>query len=169
VSGLPPWSERVREEAALFNPAFCGGLCFEFVKAYQNAKGQPVALPLIFCALPMALHPATREALPGTILNSLYTWIEDNAAASIGYSTRVQHLSPIIKEALRFSIDRDVLRITENGDLSIGSATAAFTPTFLQNATVETKGCVTAVRQIGRWFARAGLTSTILSGLRIAL
>ncbi|HWF64876.1 MAG TPA: three component ABC system middle component [Rhizomicrobium sp.] len=166
---LAPWEQRPREEAALFNPAFCGALTFEFVKAYQGAKSQAAVVPLIFCALPMALHPATRDALPATITNSLYTWIENNTPVLIGYRERARHLTPTIKEGLRFAMDRGVLLIDVHGHLAAGSMSAAFTPAFLQGVTEETKDCVTATRQIARWFAKAGAPSTILSALRVTL
>jgi len=166
---LMPWKQRAREEAYLFNPAFCGALAFEFLKSYTAAKDEGAAYPLVFCALPMALHPATREALPGTTINSLYTWIEDNPAALIGYSERARLLVPFLQEGLRFAMAREVIALDESGSLMPGSKAASFTPTVIQQLTEETKACVGASRQIGRWFAKAGAPSTILSALQVML
>jgi hypothetical protein len=164
-----PWKKRAQEEAFLFNPAFCGALAFEFLKAYTTAKDDAAAYPLVFCALPMALHPATRGALPATTANSLYTWIEDNPAALIGYPERARLLVPFVQECLRFAMDRQVIALDEAGGLAPGKKTAAFTPTVLQELTAETKACVNTSRQIGRWFAKAGAPSTILSALQVTL
>jgi hypothetical protein len=166
---LIPWKKRAREEAHLFNPAFCGALAFEFLKAYTTAKDEGAAYPLVFCALPMALHPATREALPGTTVNSLYTWIEDNPATLIGYPDRARLLVPFVQEGLRFAIARDAIALDETGSVRPGSKAASFTPTALQQLTQETKSCVSASQKIGRWFAKAGAASTILSALQVML
>ena len=166
---MTPWQLRAQEEAYLFNPAFCGALTFEFVKAYTSAKTDAAAFPLVFCALPLALHPATRDALPGTTANSLYTWIEDNPAALIGYPERTRLLVPFVQEGLRFAMDRQVVALDDAGCLRTGAKAASFTPTVLQQMTEETKACVNTSRQVGRWFAKAGAASTILSALQVIL
>ena len=62
---LKPWRERwTVVEANHFNPAYCGVLIYEFVRSYQKAKDSAAPFALVFCALPIALHPATRDRLP---------------------------------------------------------------------------------------------------------
>ena len=85
------WSNRLAlEEANHFNPAYCGALTYEFVRAYQNAKKVPVPFALVFCALPIALHPATRNRLPMRITTKLFPWLEGNADALVGFSDRAK-------------------------------------------------------------------------------
>ena len=95
-----PWEDRPREEANLFNPAFCGALIFEFVKQYQSAKGKTVPFILPFVALPIALHPKTRNALPASIRTSLYSWIEEHTETLVGLGERARNLVPYMQESL---------------------------------------------------------------------
>jgi hypothetical protein len=160
---LAPWASRPPEEANLFNPAFCGALTFEFVKEYQKAKDVASPFVLPFCALAISLHPKTRAALPSTTINSMYTWLERNSKSLIGYQARARSLVPTIREGIRFALDRRTLAVTDAG-LALGEKRASFTPPFLSGATHDAQDCVIATRFLGRWFAKAGTPSTILSG-----
>ena len=160
---LVTWRMRTPQEAHLFNPAFCGALTFEFVKEFQRAKSQSVPYALPFCALPVSLHPKTRQSLPKTTLTSLYSWIEEHEPALVGLGERTRNLSPLVKEGLRFAMDRDVIELNSNGDLVIGSKRASFTSSIMTALTPDAKECVRATQMLGRWFAKAGSPSTILS------
>ena len=161
---LVPWQERVPEEAYLFNPAFCGALVYEFIKQYQKAKSRSVPFALPFCALSIALHPKTRRSLPNSTLTSLYAWLEDHGDALVGFGDRAQNLAPLVKEALRFAIEASVIIVDTDGDLATGVKRASFTQTVMDLLTSDARECVQASRLLGRWFAKAGSTSTILSG-----
>ena len=82
------WHERSPEEAHHFNPAYCGALVYEFVRSYTNAKEHPPLFPLVFCAMPIALHPDTRDRLPSRTIPGLYPWIENNPEALVGFADR---------------------------------------------------------------------------------
>lgn len=164
------WVRRAPEEAHLFNPAFCGALVFEFVKSYTQAAGQPgVDLPQVFCALPISLHRETRQNLPSTTRTSVYTWLQRFPAAQVGYAERASDLAPIVKEAIMFAAARETLAITDSGQLSVGAQKASFTPRFLETATPEVKEIVSSARLLGRWFATAGSTATLLASWSITL
>ncbi|WP_221400796.1 three component ABC system middle component, partial [Rhodothalassium salexigens] len=92
---LPIWRERSPEEANHFNPAYCGALIYEFVHSYTRAKSGPPSFCLPFCAMPVALHPDTRDRLPRSIITSLYPWLERNPDVLVGYDTRAQNLGPV--------------------------------------------------------------------------
>ena len=93
---LRPWQERwASEEANHFNPAYCGALIFEFVRAYHSARKVPPSFALLFCALPIALHPATRARLPRTIRTQLFPWLEDNRDVRVGFADRARNLTPM--------------------------------------------------------------------------
>lgn len=164
---LAPWDERAFEDRALFNPAFCAALIFEFVKEYERARKSGAPMPLAFCALTIALHPKTRRLLPKTTLTSLYDWIENTSEVLIEFGQKAKALSPYLKESIRFSIIHSTLQIDHQGNLRIGSEKANFTPKTLEGKTADTRECVITTRMLGRWFAKAGSTSTILSAWRI--
>lgn len=167
---LPIWSERPQEDAHLFNPAFCGALMVEFSVSYLNTKKTAsLDLPLPFCALPISLHRETRNSLPSRTVTSLFTWLQRYPTAIVGYAERATNLAPYVKESVSFCVARDVMSFNEVGQLTLGSTKATFTPKFLEQTTIEVREIVLATRMIGRWFAGAGSTATILAAWGITL
>lgn len=167
---LSPWRERwAREESYHFNPAYCGALIYEFVRAYENAKDVSTPFPLVFCALPIVLHPATRSRLPVSTASRLFSWLEDNRDVKVGFSRRAADLTPYVREAIRYAVARKALTFAEGGVLALGPKRASFTPSALSEATTEVRDTVYAVRKVARWFAAAGDTPTVLAawGLRL--
>lgn len=160
---LPVWDQRPREEANLFNPAFCAVVLCEFVKEFQKSKGSPCPYALLFCALPLSLHGKTRRALPSTTLTSLYSWRERNPEVLVGFAERARSLRPVVQEALRFAIDRTALEFSDDGDLVVGAKALAVGKKFEDATTEDARECVTTARMLGRWLAKAGATSTILA------
>lgn len=160
---LTQWKLRPSEEAHLFNPAICGLLICEFVKEFSKAKSQPSPFVLPFCALPIALHRKTRASLPSSTLTSLYSWRERNPDVLIGFAQRAQHLRPVIQESIRFSIDRNALQISDIGDLETGTKKISASKAFEQSVTQDARDCIASAKMLGRWFAKAGATATILS------
>lgn len=167
---LPIWNARAHEDAHLFNPAFCGALSFEFSKSFMKTAGKgSIEIPLLFCALPISLHLDTRRSLPNRTVTSLYTWLERNPSVLVGYAARAKNLSPYIKQAISFTVARNALAITDEGELSLGGKKASFTPSFYGETTHEVREIVDSTRLIGRWFAGAGGTSTILAAWGVSV
>jgi hypothetical protein len=160
---LKRWEQRVTEEAYLFNPAFCGALIAEFVREFRNAKDDECPFMMPFCALPISLHPKTRSLLPNTTLTSMYTWLERNSESLIGYQARAASFRPVLQEAVQFALNRSALTISDAGHFSLGPVRVAFTARFQQELTNDARDCVSATKLLGRWFAKAGTTSTILA------
>lgn len=167
---LPLWNARAHEDAHLFNPAFCGALSFEFCKSFTKTAGKAsMEIPLLFCALPLSLHMDTRRSLPNRTVTSLYTWLERNPSVLVGYADRAKNLSPYIKQSISFTVARNALAITDAGGLSLGTKKASFTPSFYEETTHEVRDIVDSTRLLGRWFAGAGATSTILSAWGVSV
>ena len=167
---LRPWAERwVSEEANHFNPAYCGALIFEFVRAYHNAGKAPPPFALVFCALPIALHPATRRRLPRSVATRLFAWLEDNRDVRVGFADRACNLVPHIREAFRYAMARQAIRLDDGGAVVPGPQRASFTQTALDETTTDVRDTVDAIRKVARWFAAAGDTPTILAawGIRV--
>ena len=161
---MKSWSSgSVSVEAIHFNPAYCGALAYEFVRAYQNAKKAPVPFALVFCALPIALHPATRNRLPKSIATRLFPWLENNSDALVGFSDRARNLTPYVRRAITYAALRQAITFNSGGTISVGPKRASFTPSALDKATMDIQTTVIAIRKIARWFAAAGGTSTILA------
>ena len=104
---LNPWGDRwAPEEANHFNPAYCGVLIYEFIRAYARARKVPASYALVFCALPIVLHPATRNRLPRPTVTRLLPWLEENRDVRVGFADRARNLRPYVREALRYGDQR---------------------------------------------------------------
>ena len=160
---LPVWDRRPREEANLFNPAFCAVVLSEFVKEFQKAKGSACPYPLLFCVLPLCLHGKTRRVLPRTTLTSLYSWRERNPEVLVGFAERARSLRSVVQEALRFAIDRMALAFADDGGVVLGARPISVGKKFEDGITEDARECVTTARMLGRWLAKAGTTSTIMA------
>lgn len=68
------WTTRPREEAALFNPAFCGEIIVRSAASYLQVKPQGFALPLAYLLLPLTLSAQLRDALPRRSDTTFVTW-----------------------------------------------------------------------------------------------
>ena len=167
---LETWERRPSEEAHLFNPAFCGSLAYEFLKSYTVAAGRGSAdLPLVFCALPICLHLETRQRLPSSTRTSVYTWLQREPGALVGYADRARDLAPYLKQGVSFGFSRETFAFDTQGASALGDKKATFTPGFLHNATAEVREIVLSARMLGRWFAGAGTTATILAAWGITV
>ena len=103
------WSNRVVEEANLFNPAFCATLLAKAIDEFAKKAHQPLPFALSFLVLPVVLHRGTRGALPGTTVTSLLAWVQDNREQLVDFAVRVQRLQGITREALLFGIQHCAL------------------------------------------------------------
>ncbi|MGA8909893.1 MAG: three component ABC system middle component [Acidobacteriaceae bacterium] len=158
---MQSWSDRVIEEANLFNPAFCAALLGKSADEFVKKAHHPLPFAVTFLVLPIVLHQATRRSLPGSTITSLLTWIQTNREQLVDFAVRVQRLRRITREALLFGVQHQALAITNTGDLDVGAKRRAATEKRTELFTDEARECVDRAGFIGRWFAAAGTTATI--------
>ena len=159
------WNERPSEEAALFNPAFCGELIYRCVSEYEGIRGAAMPLALAFVLLPLTLHPPTRGLLPGRANATLVTWAAERGPHLAELPDRILGLRPIAREALLFMIQTRGLAITAVG-LQRGDAPlrlSAKRPT----ATPESEEIRRAAGLLGRWFANQAGAASVLQALGV--
>jgi hypothetical protein len=164
---LERWDQRPREEAYLFNPAFCGVLACEFVKAFAGKEKSGAPLTLVLLALTISLHCSSRERLPKTTTASLYQWVQSQEEILIGFARRAVVLRPYVLEGVRFTVGTKALSFADGQVLALGEKPATYTAGRLQNETSETKRIVEQTRMLGRWFSRSGEESFILSAFGV--
>lgn len=164
---LESWERRPSEEANLFNPAFCGVLVCEFVKAFAGRDKPGAPLPLVLVALTISLHQESRDRLPGSTAASFYQWVQGNESMLIEYSKRAGFLTPYILEGVRFGIRSGTLAFQKGHVLGFGNRPATYTPSKLQNDTEETKRIVEKTRMLGRWLTKSGEETFILSAFGV--
>lgn len=153
------WESRPIEVANLLNPAFGAILLRDAVVAYQKVAATSMPYPVAFLILPLALHPATRHALPKTTGSLLHTWLEQHTALQTEAVPRVQRLVPYVREAVLFSVQHELLRIGTDGGLE-NIRTRIKNP-FPANS--DPAECRDAARFLGSWFGKVADPSFLLS------
>lgn len=118
---------------------------------------------LVFCALPITLHPATRNRLPKTIITGLFPWIETNSDVRIGFGDRARNLTPYIRDGLLFASIHQAIDFETGGFLTTGPKRISFRKRVLDDMTPDIRDTVNATRRVARWFAAAGDPATILA------
>jgi hypothetical protein len=162
------WHDRPREEAAHFNPAFCGELLARTIYEYQKAKQAPLALPLLFIILPLMLHPPTRRALPGRANTLLASWSAENEPILSDVPERVMQLRPITREALLFLSQIGAMTVNREG-VGIGSTPLKLLSKLASPATAEVADIKRAASFLGRWFACQAAPAAILQTMGVRL
>lgn len=152
---LPPWRERVREEANLFNPFFLALVIRQVAKAYEAARIErlPWALPFLF--VPLLLHEHSREQLPYTSRTDLVVWLTDHPDIRFLTPHRVRLLRPFVQEALLVGV-RDQLLSVEHPDLTVGIGDTRVTQARIDRTGLVAGDVLKACPKMGRWLARNG-------------
>lgn len=156
------WKERPREEAYAFNPAFLSSLECNFVLEYTKAKHDACPMSLVYMFPALSLHGKTRQRLPGTIITSLYQWIQQNEDVLVDLPRRTRALLPLVREGTMFALHQRVL-ILEGGRFLPGEKKGHFTPKFIESLSEDMSDAISCSRFLARWFAKSGAESSILS------
>jgi len=153
---------RSREESHLLNAAFCAVLSLRVAEGYsaEAARGMPFAI--LFIAMPILLHSATREALPRNTRTSLASWLESNAALRAGLADRARALVPFVREGILFGALHGALQLSGQG-LVIPGRVVEPPEALTASATANAKSCLERARFVGRWLARAGSPETVMT------
>lgn len=161
-----PWSERPTEEAALFNPAYCGELIARCTTEYEAARAASLPLSLAFLVLPLTLHAPTREVLPGRSNATLVTWAAERGPQIADLPDRALALRPATREAIMFAVQHEALAIDSAG-LRLGARPFRLSAKRPE-ATRDAEASRRAAGLLGRWFANQGGAGLVLQavGLR---
>lgn len=161
------WRDRPQEEAAHFNPAFCGELLARAIKAFSQITGGAMPLAYAFLILPLVLHPGARKALPGRANTAFASWAGDNADTLSTLADRTLRLRPVSREALLFLVQIGALEIGPEG-LRIGKHPLRLTAKPAAT-TDEVEDMRRAAAMLGRWFANQADSAAVLQtmGVRV--
>jgi hypothetical protein len=157
------WTERVIEEAHLFNPAFGAILIAEAVDDYCDKAKRPLPFAVAFLILPIVLHETTRKTLPQSTLTALLPWAQDNRERLVGFAERAQQLQEVTRESIIFGLQTQILAIEDNGGFVVGPNRRGVTPKRTPLFTDEVNEYVERSRFLGRWFAASGPAANIFS------
>jgi hypothetical protein len=159
------WATRPREEAALFNPAFCGEIIARAVAPYVEVTSHGMALPLAYLVLPLTLSAPVRDALPRRSDTTFVTWAGRHRVLLADLPERAAALRPVTREALLFLTQHRVVGLTGTG--LIPGEWPIKLSRKIEFVTDETNAIRTAARSLGRWFAQQGGTTQILQTMGI--
>ena len=161
------WDERPPEEAAHFNPAFCGELLARTIHEYHRLRGASLPLPLAFVVLPLTLHPPTRRALPRKANTAFASWSVEHKAILVDVPDRVLRLRPVTREGLLFLAQVGAAFISADG-ITRGNKPLRLStkPSF---STADVNEARRSAGLLGRWFAYQPALAPILQtmGVRV--
>ncbi|TBN18066.1 hypothetical protein EYC79_03040 [Agrobacterium cavarae] len=162
-----PWRERPLEEAAHFNPAFCGELIARTLNGYCKQSRTSLPFALTFLILPLALHPGTRRALPRKANTAFASWAGENADVLSTVPDRVLHLRPVSREALLFLSQLGAIRVDSDG-VSLGEKPLSLTAKPAVS-TDEVDEIRRTAGLLGRWFAHQSQSGAVLQTTGVVL
>ena len=147
--------DRPPEVAALLNPAFCAVLLREAIRGYgRETQGAAMPLTLIPFVLPLALHAATRAALPPTTRTKMHVWLQGRPEARILFARRAKALYPYAREALLFGIMQGLFTLDHEAGAS--ATRRRFRHGGLEPASDDFLASRDTAGLIGRWLGRSG-------------
>lgn len=156
------WAERSREERALLNPSFCATLLWHAARGHAAEGREALSFEESFLVLPLILHRGTREALPRSGRTSLATWISEHPLARGHVASRARFLAPITKDALTFGGTHGLIGL-DSGRLHAAQERHRVVNRVLQGSSDEVKICANRATFVGKWFAQAGNSATVLA------
>jgi hypothetical protein len=89
-------------------------------------------------------------------------WLQENSAARVLFYERLVSLKPYTKEAIQFGMLLDWIVPREGGLLEITLSESNINRA-IQKLADEARECVMRARFLGKWFAAAGATHTVMA------
>ncbi len=160
------WEDRPTDVANLLNPAFLGVVLVTAVGRYRSVKDTDMPFEFAFLLMPIVLHSPTRLSLPRSAQTMMQTWLQQHREALLGFSQRAKELVPFTRESILFASHRRVLKITEQGRLSIGPQKLT-KPGPYTSGKEEVADILKKAGLIGAWLAEAGNPTTVFAMLGV--
>lgn len=158
MSKMIPWRKRPIEEAALFNPAFVAVVIQQVAAEYQLESNHPLPLELAFLAVPVLLVSNVRLLLPRKKNSSLAGWLQSNPEVRLNFAGMARSMVPVVREGILYGTRGGVLRLSGIGLEAL--------PVRALNTIGERSSEVSEILRkanfVGRWYASAGTTDTVM-------
>lgn len=153
----PPTSE----QQALFNAGFLATMLHSSAKGYHGVNAAGIPLPLVYLAVPTALHEPSRDALPRRSNAQMIAWLHENPLVIHDLPRRVHDLRPFVSEGLILALQTQAVNVEEGGrvtPLRLNRRSKTLRPTS------DWLECMKAAEFMGKWLAQSQLdTSTALA------
>lgn len=145
------WEERSPDVAALLNPAFISVLIAECCRAYSKECDRRFPFSLAFVAIPICLHPSSRNTFPKNISGKFQLWAEKNAVVRVDFHRRAAGIAASVREALHFGALHNLLKFEEDGCISALKSTDILVATYKETPLHE---IMNSIKFFGRWMSR---------------
>jgi hypothetical protein len=155
------WSDRSVEQARLLNPAFLAALAWSCSEGYRNVTTLGIPYPLLFVAMPVVLHKATRENLPRAVTTSLAAWLVQNPQSHVLFAERATALVSLVKEGILFGANGQLIEVSSSRIIALAQPSSM--KIFLAQASEEVNDCMKKAKFVGKWFASSGEYTTIMA------
>jgi hypothetical protein len=158
-----PWRDRAMEERRALNPALVTQVIRAGVAGHEQEVGSGLPYALAFPLVAAVLHSDTRVALPRTVRTSLPVWIREHPLLHHQLGPRTATIAPLVREGVILGLRTGVLQLQQAALIS-----PARSPRPASNRS-ELDELVRSAHRVGRWFAKVGSPSTVLTllGIRI--
>ncbi len=166
---MKAWEDRTIEERNLLNPAFCAVILWFLAKGYNteaNALSEPqnqMPITLAFVGSSFVLRGQTRRVLPTTTRTSLPGWVTDHPLQRSAVAKGVEVLRPFVREAIMVGTQQGLLDLAGGPTLIADINAKRRINKYLQQATHDVQECASRAEFVGRWLAKSGTPSTVLS------
>jgi hypothetical protein len=133
--------------------------------AHEKTADRALPYMLAFLGVPLVLHAPTRLQLPRTVATSIPAHLAAHPEARVHLPPAAVDLVPFVREGIRVAVRHGAIAFNAEGALSalkLGRAPRGMN-------TDDVVACRDKARFVGRWFAKNGDPSTILTtwGLRL--
>jgi hypothetical protein len=159
---LPRWSDRSSEEAALLNPALFAVIMVHAARSYHAEVGRGLPFALAFLVPPVVLVKPTRERLPRQTRTSLPAWLEENPEVRLRFADTAAAMAPLVREGLVFGCSHGVLAL-DGGTVVVAGSLKRGAQAVLQTTTDEVQDVISRATFVGKWYALAGTTETVMA------
>lgn len=160
------WQKRSWEERTLLNPAFCATLLWFAARGRESEGRSVLSIDESFMVLPLVLPTSTREALPNNVKTSLPVWLSEHPIEQGRLGERAKALVPFTRTALTFGTKHGLL-VLDGTQIKPSMELAKGVKKTMKLSSDEVRACAAKAEFIGKWFARTGPASTVLSLLGV--
>lgn len=149
------------EEQALLNPALIAVVLHEAARGYADESGANLPYALAFLVVPVVLVQFIRNELPGTVATSFSAWIDRNPRIRMRFADVAVSTTGLVREGMLFGSAGGILVVDAASIRATGLR--ARSGGIVRSNTTEFQVILKKSHFVGRWYAKAGATSTVMA------
>ena len=154
------------EELGLYNPAYTGFILYTAIREFLYFKPDGMHCALSFVVIPIAMNQLIASMLPNSFKTPIASWVASNEGLLSEFSEQASSYNSIVRAAISFLLDRQLLVMTEEGKFLLGENELVKNPALFTKSN-NMAGALRASRLLGKWFSHAPSTETIFAQLGI--